>query len=336
MAIRVCTLSNMKNKNTDRRNWLKISLGLLTGAIGSAFIPLRIVKEECSVTPRQELGPFPTMKFRGQSDHDIDLTKIAGQEGVATGEHIIVKGRILDTDCKPVDGAIVEIWQANHHGKYRHELGDEGKSDPNFQGWGQAITNSKGEYSFKTIIPGLYARRARHIHYKISKRGYHELITQLYFEGYERNDTDGLLNLFTHEEQKRVVKKLNKDSQIPIVEFDINIDEVLDGSVPEKVLAEYTGKYDLHFKGTYYERMLTNFLGGPYEKAVMSIENEGNILYNTTLGAPKSELLWKAKDHFNASSFYTTELFFKRDASGRVNEVIFKWRSGGEMKGIRI
>lgn len=323
-------------KNFARRKWLKLSFGLATGTIGTAFTIAKIDKETCAVTPRQELGPFPVMKFRKQADHDIDLTQLKGQSGTATGDVIIVHGKILDTDCKPITGAIVEIWQANHHGKYRHEYGDEGTSDPNFQGWAQAITNAAGEYRFKTILPGLYGRRARHIHYKISKRGFHELVTQLYFEGEERNRTDGILNSFTHEEQLRVIGKLNKEAKIPAIEFNITIDPVLEGSVPDKVLAEYRGNYDLQFKGTYYERILTNFLGGPYEKVVMKVENEGGLLYFTFPAAPKAELFWKAKDQFDAASFYDTKLFFGRDAAGKVSEVTFKFRDGKEMKGMKV
>ena len=167
----------MENQDkVARRNWLKKSLALAAGTVGAGFTLSEANKDTCAVTPRQELGPFSTMKFRTQADHDIDLTQLAGQAGTATGDVMIVHGIIRDTNCQPVAGAIVEIWQANHHGKYRHEYDDSGKSDPNFQGWAQAVTNEKGEYRFKTIKPGLYGRRARHIHYKVSKRGYHELV----------------------------------------------------------------------------------------------------------------------------------------------------------------
>jgi protocatechuate 3,4-dioxygenase, beta subunit len=319
----------------SRRNFVKMA-GL--GAFGTGLVAATLPtdKEKCSTTPRQELGPFPTMKYRTQPDHDIDLTQLDGQNSKATGDIIIVQGKILDTNCQPVAGAIVEIWQANHHGKYRHEYGDDGKSDPNFQGWGQAITNEKGEYRFKTIVPGLYGRRARHIHYKISKRGFHELITQLYFEGDERLKTDGILNSFTHEDQLRVIGKLNKTTETPFIEFNINLDKVVEGSVPAKVLAEYTGKYDLQFKGTYYDRILTNFLGGPYEKAVMDVVNEDNALYFTFPQAPKAELFWKEKDRFDSSAFYDTKLHFERDTNGKVNGVTFTFKDGKGMTGIKV
>ncbi len=326
----------MENQNKlPRRNWLKRSIALAAGTVGTGFTLTQANKDTCAVTPRQELGPFPTMQFRTQADHDVDLTQLAGQAGTATGEVMVVHGKILDTNCQPIAGAIVEIWQANHHGKYRHEFDDSGQSDPNFQGWAQAVTNAQGEYRFKTIKPGLYGRRARHIHYKVSKRGYHELVTQLYFDGEERNKTDGILNSFTHEEQMRLMGKLDHKATTPTYEFSINLDRVLVGAVPEKVLAEYVGDYTLNLKGTNYERILNTFLGGPYEKATAMIEQQGGLLYLTTPNAPKAELFWKAKDQFDAASFYDTMLSFGRDAAGRVTSVTFRARDGKELTGTR-
>jgi len=326
------------NNNIPRRKWLKLGFGLAAGTIGSAFTISKINenKDNCLLTPRQELGPFPAMKFRGQADHDIDLTKISGQNGIATGKIIVVQGKIHDTDCNPVEGAIVEIWQANHFGKYHHEYDLKGQDDPNFQGWGQAITNPKGEYRFTTIVPGLYTDRTRHIHFKISKRGYHEMVTQLYFEGEKRNNTDSVLNGLTHEEQLHVIRKLNIENHLPTIDFIIIIKKVMTGSVPEKVLAEYTGKYELQYKDTFLEKPVNEMLGGPYEKIIMTVENDGNLLYFSLPFAPKTELFWKAKDQFDAISFYSTELFFIRDGAGKVNEVNFKWDFGENTKGIRV
>ena len=326
----------MENQdNLPRRNWLKKSLALAAGTVGTGFTLTETSKTTCAVTPRQELGPFPTMQFRTQADHDIDLTQLAGQTAPATGEVMVVHGKILDTNCQPIVGAIVEIWQANHHGKYRHEFDDSGKSDPNFQGWAQAVTNAKGEYRFKTIKPGLYGSRARHIHYKVSKRGYHELVTQLYFDGEERNKTDGILNSFTHDEQMRLMGKPDPKAATPTYEFSINLDRVLVGTVAEKVLAEYVGTYALNFKGTDYEYLLNTYLGGPFEKAMATIEQQDGLLYLTTPKAPKTELFWQAKDQFDAASFYDTILTFGRDPAGKVDSVTFRARDGNVLTGKR-
>lgn len=326
------------NNNIPRRKWLKLGFGLAAGTFGSAFTISKINenKDDCLLTPRQEMGPFGTMKFRGQADHDIDLTKISGQSGTATGKIIVAQGKIHDTDCNPVKGAIVEIWQPNHFGKYHHEYDVKGQDDPNFQGWGQALTNTKGEFRFTTIVPGLYADRTRHIHFKISKRGYHEMVTQLYFEAEERNNTDSVLNVLTHEAQLRVIRKLNIENGVPTIEFNIAIDKVMQGAVPAKVLAEYTGEYELQYKGTFLEKAVNDMLGGPYEKVIMTVENKGDLLYFSWPCFPKSELFWKAKDQFNASSLGPAELFFLRDVSGKVNEVNFKWNFGENTKGKRV
>ena len=166
----------MNKKNYNRRNFLS-NLGFTVGSgiIGSGFISYNkdLINEECKATPILELGPFAVMKFRKQADHDIDLTQIDGNSNLAFGQIITVFGKVTDKNCNAIHGAIVEIWSANHFGKYHHEY-DKSKlqDDPNFQGWGQAITNEFGEYKFKTIYPGPYGSRTRHIHYKVSKRDY--------------------------------------------------------------------------------------------------------------------------------------------------------------------
>ncbi len=324
-------------QNIPRRKWLKWSIGIAAGTAGSAFTMYRIdpKDKDCEITPRQELGPFPPMKQRSQPDHDVDLTRVKGQEGVATGDIIVVKGKILDDQCKPIEGAIVEIWQSNHYGKYNHEYDNHGTDDPNFQGWGQAVTNKEGSYQFKTIIPGLYTGRTRHIHFKVAKRGYHELVTQMYFEGEERNKKDGLLNALTHEEQLRVIRNIDKSKETPEMLFDINIQAISQAGLPSKVLAEYVGKFDLHHKGTQYEGMIKELYGN-FDKVVVDINYEGNQLYFTLPFAPKSEAQWKEKDVFDASQFFLAQLNFIRNAQGKVNELVFKWKDGPDLKGTRV
>ena len=128
---------------------------------------------------------------------------------------------------------LVDIWQANAHGRYAHE--DDPATaplDPNFQGWGMVKTDADGSYSFTTIKPGAYAvssgwSRPPHIHFRISRRGYHELITQMYFANESLNDNDRLLLSVDEEARQRLV-----------VEFHDN-DGVLEGDFPI-VLARVT------------------------------------------------------------------------------------------------
>ncbi len=141
---------------------------------------------------------------------------IKGSNKKAEGDVIIVSGVVSDGECRLVQNALVEIWQACSSGKYNHP-GDPNlaKLDPNFQYWGRSITNSKGEYSFKTIRPGQYEAtsswiRPSHIHLKVHKRGYEELTTQMYFKDDPHNMGDRILQSLNSEERKRVVVNFKK------------------------------------------------------------------------------------------------------------------------------
>ena len=123
---------------------------------------------------------------------DNDLIKNYAKTGDPVGERIIVHGRVLDENARPVAGTLVEVWQANASGRYRHKKDSYlGALDPNFGGCGRTITDENGYYFFRTVKPGAYPWRnwvnnwrPAHIHvsvfgHSISQR----LITQLYFEG---------------------------------------------------------------------------------------------------------------------------------------------------------
>lgn len=200
----------------DRRKMLKIGIGAITASAGFGAMS-RAVASACGLTPAQTEGPFYPVNT--QLDVDYDLTQIKGSSKVAIGEIIYVKGVVRDLDCNPIESALVEIWQANHYGKYDHP-GDSNPAsfDPDFQYWGQVITNSSGEYLFKTIIPGEYPAapswiRPPHIHFKVTKVGYHELTTQMYFKDNIYNDDDLILQSLTASEQSQVVIAL-KDQVI--------------------------------------------------------------------------------------------------------------------------
>ena len=105
----------------------------------------------------------------------------------------------MDTFGNPLEGALVDIWQANKWGRYDHE-DDRSRLplDPNFQGWAQLMTGADGAYSITTIKPGPYPRGSRirppHIHFRVRKRGFRRASTQMYFKGEELNDKDHILN----------------------------------------------------------------------------------------------------------------------------------------------
>lgn len=193
---------------TNRRKFLKLS----TAAAGSAFLlkPMaNALAETCGLTPAQTSGPFyPGSTQFGQ---DNDLTIVPGHQQRAAGQVIFVTGKVLDIHCQPVEGANVEIWQACHTGKYNHDADpNPAEKDPHFKYWAETFTNAKGEYSFKTILPGAYPAdtdwtRPPHIHFHISRLGFRDLVTQMYFKGNEYNDRDLILQQIPKDEQNSVI-----------------------------------------------------------------------------------------------------------------------------------
>ncbi len=185
----------MKPTRLTRRRMLAASLaagGL--AAVGStpALAALRIA------TPRQTAGPFyPTTK---PLDQDSDLTIIAGKKGIARGTPLHIMGRVIDRDGRPQPGAVVEIWQANAHGRYHHPRDPRGVPlDPNFQGYGHDRADADGAYRFLTIVPPPYPAsatwtRPAHIHFAVHGPGFERLITQMYFAGDPHLARDSIFN----------------------------------------------------------------------------------------------------------------------------------------------
>ena len=121
---------------------------------------------------------------------DADLTQHG--DGEPLGERIVVRGRVLDVGGRPIRGALVEVWQANAAGRYRHERDQHpAPLDPNFTGGGRCITDAEGRYRFVTVKPGAYpwgnhenAWRPAHIHFSLFGRAFvQRLVTQMYFPG---------------------------------------------------------------------------------------------------------------------------------------------------------
>jgi protocatechuate 3,4-dioxygenase beta subunit len=169
-------------------------------------------------TPHEIEGPF--YPVTPQKDKDFDLTRVDGRDGVAKGRVIWIEGQVVDTAGKPVEDATVDLWQANAAGRYRHPHDpNDAPLDANFQGWAVVPSGVKGQFRFKTVMPGAYpaARtwmRPPHIHFKVSKRGFVELVTQMYFPGHKLNDSDRLLKRKTAEQQKLMIaSRMNADPE---------------------------------------------------------------------------------------------------------------------------
>ena len=184
----------------SRRTALKAALGGLA-ATAAGVLP--------AATPSQTAGPFFPRK--DQADKDLDLTRIAGHDKAAQGEVHVIEGRVLDENGAPVADALVDVWQANRHGRYDHEADpNPAPLDPDFQGWARLRTDAEGRFSLRTIKPGAYPveegwSRPPHVHFKVARRGFHELTTQMYFAGDPLNDVDRLLLAIPEAERPKLV-----------------------------------------------------------------------------------------------------------------------------------
>ena len=209
----------------NRRFMLKAGAGLAAGVVSA-----NVVGGVSPLTPKNPEGPF--YPRHDQLDKDTDLTLIRGKTGHAEGQVIRVTGRVIDEQGAPVEGVLVDIWQANTYGRYSHE--DDPSTaplDPNFQGWGMVKTDADGRYSFTTIKPGSYRVesdwvRPPHIHFKISRRGYHELTTQMYFANEKLNEKDRLLLAVDEKARKLLVVEFQDKDGIPRGDFPIVLEKV--------------------------------------------------------------------------------------------------------------
>ena len=133
-------------------------------------------------------GPIYGCDRIGETDNDLTRQ----HSGEPLGERIIVSGRVMDDDGRPVSNSLIEIWQTNAAGRYRHTKDDHrAPLDPNFSGSGRTLTDANGFYRFVTIKPGAYpwknhfnGWRPAHIHFSLCGPAYlTRLVTQMYFPG---------------------------------------------------------------------------------------------------------------------------------------------------------
>ena len=137
-------------------------------------------------------GPFYPLTF--PLDQDNDLVSVNGRPGIAYGIITNIVGQVLDDKGQRQAGVRVEIWQVNGYGHYHH-VGDGNNKpiDPNFQGYGTAVTGADGGYCFRTIKPVAYPGRAPHIHFALTRKDFGTFSTQMYVAGAPENERDFLL-----------------------------------------------------------------------------------------------------------------------------------------------
>jgi protocatechuate 3,4-dioxygenase beta subunit len=163
--------------------------------------PVRAATPACpgESTPAQTRGPF----FKPESPRRTSLV-----EAGIDGERIVLEGLVLSTDCRPVAGAIVDLWHADADGRYDND---------GFRLRGHQITDAAGAWRFETIAPGNYPPRTRHYHVEIRASGGPVLTTQLYFPDEPANASDFLF-------RPDLTMALDRSGPIPHARFDFVID----------------------------------------------------------------------------------------------------------------
>ncbi|MDE0026989.1 MAG: hypothetical protein OXP69_21465 [Spirochaetaceae bacterium] len=163
-----------------------------TASDGSAPpLPAAPDAEVAYFTPAQTEGPYyPVTK---PADRDSDMVIVQGASSLPAGDVVEFGGTLFDAAGSPVAGAVIEIWQTDNNGIYAHP-GDRRTSrrDTNFQFYGESVTAADGTYGFRTILPGYYASRPRHIHVKVKLDGRTLLTTQFYFAADPRKASDSI------------------------------------------------------------------------------------------------------------------------------------------------
>ncbi|WP_034274759.1 protocatechuate 3,4-dioxygenase subunit beta [Haloechinothrix halophila] len=202
------------------------SPGYRSTALRHPTQPLTLLPHRLTEVTGPLLGPGRV----GELDHD--LTRQHADEPI--GQRIIVYGRVLDGDGRPIPDSLIEIWQANAGGRYRH-TGDRWPSplDPNFDGLGRTLTDADGRYEFVTIKPGAYpwrnhdnAWRPAHIHFSLFGRSFTQrLVTQMYFPDDPLFGQDPVFNSVPEHARSRLIARFDLDRTQPewalAFEFDI-------------------------------------------------------------------------------------------------------------------
>jgi protocatechuate 3,4-dioxygenase beta subunit len=193
--------------------------------------PLVVIPQTLSEITGPVFGPEAV----GPADHDLT----AHHSGEPLGERIIVTGRVIDEDGRPVPETLIEMWQANAAGRYAHKIDQhDAPLDPNFTGCGRAMTDRQGGYRFVTIKPGAYpwknhpnAWRPAHIHLSLFGQAFlTRLVTQMYFPGDPLLPFDPIFNSIPDERARyHLVSSFDWDATTPLVALGYRFDIVLRG-----------------------------------------------------------------------------------------------------------
>jgi protocatechuate 3,4-dioxygenase beta subunit len=183
---------------------------LATGAFAATGLALAMddsfAQQGLAPTPACHDGDEPTIRetegpfFKPQSPQRADLR----EPGIA-GRPVELSGRVLTRACRPVAGALVDLWHADDHGQYDNR---------GFRLRGHLFTDAEGRYAFRTIMPGLYTGRTRHYHVKVQAPGKAVLTTQFYFPDEEQNRADDLF-------RRELLMQVSKAEDALLARFDV-------------------------------------------------------------------------------------------------------------------
>jgi len=187
-----------------------------------------MTRQSLPTSPYCTIGPFFPGSFVTGCE---DLTSFQGKQ--AQGQHILLTGRVVEEGNRPILNAIIEIWQPDANGVFRHPLDPRAQeADPGFFGWGRARTNAEGSYSFRTVLPGVsrsyagVAERCPHVNLMVLAIGLtRRLVTTVFFAETPDSVRDPVLErvdprvrgrMFARRENER-----NGDVNFPVYRYDI-------------------------------------------------------------------------------------------------------------------
>lgn len=190
------------------------------------------------ITPSQTVGPFfaygLTPKGRAQWDPNgtYSWKETVGDNLVtpdATGQKVRVEGQIVDGDGKPINDAMLEIWQADSQGRYANPRDNRALPNTQFKGFGRSATDKDGVFGFQTIKPGTVPgpngkNQAPHIVFCIFSRGMlRQIYTRMYFADEAANASDPILALVPEDRRSTLIAKKQMQGDVPVYRFDIRV-----------------------------------------------------------------------------------------------------------------
>jgi len=215
----------------DRRRFLQgFSLGI------AGFATPGLFAQQLTETATTTEGPFYPDKLPLDTDNDLVILNDSTTPGVGQVTHL--EGRVLTSSGQPIRNAFVEIWQVDNTGSYVHTGGRQPSGhDKNFQGYGRFLTNTRGQYYFRTIKPIEYTLqnifRTAHIHVAVSKNGRRVFTTQMLVAGHPANERDSIVRRLNSDALKTLLVEFKPLPGSKIGELNANFEVVLGKTAEE-------------------------------------------------------------------------------------------------------